>query len=177
MPGRTPTDAVRAFLDPLEVAISCLGQAKITLSPGGKNTPDREHSWMLNGGNGYSRSGWHFEAQMGYRIIRTNEPDRGPWRVTTTAYRYRLAVPEHDLFRMHWHPAGNSPVDYPHLHAALGPERITEQALKAHLRTSRMTLEQAIRWSFEVGMPPACADWEERLDSAEKPHLERRSWH
>ena len=60
---------------------------------------------------GFSLHGWHFEGAMAYRLI--EDEARGPWRVKTLLYRYRLAVPEHDVFRLHWHPSGLSPVTYP----------------------------------------------------------------
>lgn len=176
MPGRNPHEAYRAFIEPIQHAASCLGPTKIVVSAGAAHQPDTEHSWMLNGQNGYSWRGWHFEAQMNYRIIRDERPGRGPWRVTTTAYRYRLAVPEHDVFRLHWHPAGNSPVKYPHAHLALSPAARMPDSLDAHLPTARMSFEQALRWAFEVGVEARVEDWRERLDRSEAPHLEHRTW-
>jgi hypothetical protein len=37
MPGRTPYAAVQAFLAPLQQALGCVGQAKITTRHGGRN--------------------------------------------------------------------------------------------------------------------------------------------
>jgi len=176
MPGRTPREAFQAFITPIKAASSCLGSVKVTVSPGGMSAPDTEHVWSLNGMGGFTAKGWHFEAAMGYTIIRDDRPDRGPWRVRTLQYRYRLAVPEHDVFRLHWHPNGLSPVNYPHLHAALEPKDRMPGSLDAHLATGRMTLEDALRWAFELGMPAARSDWAKRLDDAEAPHLRYRSW-
>lgn len=174
MPGRTPAEAFKAFMDPIALACSCLGRVKVTTSPGGRHEPNREHAWQLNNGLGFSVGGWHFSAEMGYMMI----PDavNGPWRVTTTAYRYRLAAIGQDVFRIHWHPAGNSPITYPHLHANLSPEQKLASSLDAHLETDRMSLERALRWAFELGMPPRRDDWEDVLLSTEAPHLEHRTW-
>jgi len=174
MPGRTPSEAFKAFIEPIELAASCLGQVKVVTSPGGRTAPNVEHSWSLNGMTGFSLHGWHFEGAMAYRLI--EDEARGPWRVKTLLYRYRLAVPEHDVFRLHWHPSGLSPVTYPHLHAALEPRARMPDALDAHLITSRMTLEDALRWAFELGMPAARDDWRTRLEEAEAAHLRHRSW-
>lgn len=178
MPGRTPQDAFRAFVEPLELAASVLGQVKITVSPGGRAKADQDHSWTLNGGAGYSRAGWYFEAAMMYRIIRDDREGRGPWRVTTLAYRYRLAVPDQpDLFRMHWHPEGNSPVKEPHMHLALGVGPLSvDEALKRHLPVPRQTFEEALRWAIELGMPPERDDRPELLNRAEEAHLRYRTW-
>lgn len=176
MPGRTPSDAFTAFMEPLESAASVLGQAKITVSPGGRSVQNKDHSWTLNGGRGYTKHGWHFEAAMMYRIV--DDPERGPWRVRTLAYRYRLAVPPgQDVFRMHWHPGGNSDIEYPHMHLALAPVDTVGDTLKKHQPVRRQTFEDAIRWAVAVGLKPARDDWEALLEQAERDHLRHRSWH
>ena len=176
MPGRTPQEAFEAFIVPIESACSCLGSVKVTVSPGGRTAASVEHSWTLNRMNGFTAKGWHFDAGMGYVIIQDAGPGRGPWRVHTLQYRYRLAVTDQDVFRLHWHPNGNSPVTYPHLHAALEPKDRMPDSINAHLATGRMTLEDALRWAFGLGMPAALPDWPKRLDETEAPHLEHRSW-
>lgn len=176
MPGRTPHDAFSAFMEPLESAASVLGKAKITVSPGGRTVAGTDHSWTLNGGRGYTSRGWHFEAAMMYRIVEDDE--RGPWRVRTLGYRYRLAVPPgQDVFRMHWHPGGRSDVEYPHVHLALAPVDAVGDTLKQHMQVPRQTFENAIRWAVNTGMEPARQDWEELLAQAERDHLKYRSWH
>lgn len=178
MPGRTPTEAFRAFVEPLELAASVLGHVKLTFSPGGRSQPDEVHAWTLNGGSGYSRAGWHFEAGMMYSIIRDDRVDYGPWRVTTLAYRYRLGVVDRpDVFRMHWHPDGDSHVKVPHMHLPLATgDMSNDEALRRHLPVKRQTFEQALRWALELGMPPARDDWRELLDRAEEAHLRFRTW-
>ena len=97
-----------------------------------------------------------------------------PFRVSTRSYHYKLhplrAARGADAWRMHWHPEGNSPVDYPHLH--LPPE------LKRHLVSERATLEQAITWCAEYGAPLTCSKDEaaDRLVLAETPHRLHRTW-
>lgn len=177
MPGRTPVEAVDAFLEPLKSAVSVLGAAKIVTSPGGRSTPGVDHAWSLNGETGYSSGGWHFEAAMHYRIIRDGRPDFGPWRVTTRGYRYRLSVPPgEDVFRMHWHPTGRSNEQRPHMHLALAPSATVGDTLKEHFPSDRQTFEQAIRWAIGAGLAPARSDWQELLEQAERLHLQYRSW-
>ena len=128
---------------------------------------------MLNrDGTGFAVKGWHFSADMSYRIVRRDDQ----WRVTTLAYRYRLALAGIDVFRIHWHPAGNSAISYPHLHANLSPDDKLASSLDAHLETDRMSLERSLRWAFELRMPAARSDWAEVLERTEGPHLEHRSW-
>lgn len=139
--------------------------------------PDTTHAWTLNGFTGMTfPGGWHFEAQMHYRFVRDDELQGGPWRVTTEAYRYRLALLGADLFRIHWHPSGNSSIEYPHLHAALAGGELLANSLEAHLRMPRMAFEDAIRWALELGVPAHREDWSEVLDNAVQNHLHYRSW-
>ncbi len=114
---------------------------------------------------------------MHYRFVKDLELPTGPWRITTVAYRYRLALLGSDLFRIHWHPGGRSPVTYPHLHAGLaGPEDMVGKSLDAHLPVPRLPFEFAVQWAIEVGVPPARDDWQGELDACVGPHLEHRSW-
>jgi hypothetical protein len=177
MPGRTPAEAFRAFIEPINGALSCLGPAKAVTSAGGRTESNKDHAWRLNGERGHAVAGWHFSADMQYRII-LDDREPGQWKISTLAYRYKLAlVPGHDVFRLHWHPAGSSPITYPHLHASLSPQERLAGSLGAHLETDRMSLERALRWAFELGMPAARDDWAERLRDTEQLHLEYRSWH
>lgn len=165
-------------MGPLKQAVACLGPAKIVPSPGGRGTLNTTHAWTLNGFTGMTfTGGWHLEAQMHYRFLLDDALESGPWRVTTEAYRYRLAMQGEDLFRIHWHPAGNSAVTYPHLHAALAGGEKLANSLDAHLRMPRMAFEDAIRWALELGVPASRPDWSNVLDSSVKGHLEHRSWH
>lgn len=169
MPGRTPTEAFDAFIEPIQRALNCLGQGKITPSNGGRQ-PGATRLWSINGVNGLAlRDGWHFDAQMHYEIIRTGD-DSG-WRVTTRAYRYRLALCGADLFRMHWHPVGNSPYKTPHVHL---PKMGIDD--KVHLPTGRLTFEDAVEWSIGLGVPPARTDWQSVLKASHALHIEHRTW-
>ena len=184
MPGRNPAAAVRAFLDPIQQAASVLGQCKVTPSPGGLSPSLNDgHSWSLNSGAGHQVVlGDHtpaiFDATMYWRVIEDERLDYGPVRVTTTGYNYRLRLSNGaELWALHWHPTGVSPVDTPHLHlgsAALHADGPLTPA--AHLGVSRMTFEQSIRWVIESGASPTREDWADRLVLSEAPHLLYRNW-
>jgi hypothetical protein len=88
----------------------------------GVTAPDTEHSWTLNEMRGVRQGGWPVHGNMGYPIIRDDRPDRGPLRVRTLQYRYRLAVFNQEVFRLHRHLNGRDPVTYPHVHVALEPK-------------------------------------------------------
>jgi hypothetical protein len=186
VPGARPSEAFAAFIGPIQQAVSCLATCKITTARGGRH-PELEapHQWMINDGAGLrlrpkNGPALQFDALMRWKLIEDDRADYGPLRVTTLGYDYSLSVAETntELFAVHWHPDGPSPEDQPHLH--LGPALLAEDAPvtpKAHLRTHRMTFESVVRWAFEFGIAPACADWDEKLILAESPHLLYRSWH
>jgi len=115
---------------------------------------------------------------MQWKLIEDDRDGYGPLRVTTVGYMYSLGGhDQREYWAHHWHPTGVSPVAEPHLH--LGPELLAESSPvshKAHLPVTRTTFENVVRWVFEFGVPPAYADWRDRLDLAETPHLLYRSW-
>lgn len=168
MPGRTPHEAFQAFIEPLEAAIACLGAANITVSAGGRSdASDRVHAWTLNGMTGMAfTGGFYFTAQMNYRFAKVS---RSEFRVTTVAYMYTLRRGGDELWSLHWHPDGNSPVKTPHIHlAGVDPS--------GHFPVERMSLEQAVAWVIQSGVTPARDDWQQVLEDSHKLHVKYRSW-
>jgi hypothetical protein len=176
MPGRTPQEAVVAFLEPLREALKVLdATTKISVAHKGGYRVGVEYAWVLNSGLGVQvGEAGHLVAEMSFEIIEcdpaTNEFGH-PYRVSTRSYHYKLRSPGgEDRWRMHWHPKGHSPVTYPHLH--LPPD------LKRHFPCERTTFEKAILWCAELGAPLTCtrAEADNRLLLLEAPHRLHRSW-
>jgi len=121
---------------------------------------------------------YQFDATMQWKLIEDDRPGFGPFRISTVGYMYSLSGTDRtEYWAHHWHPNGVSPVTDPHVH--LGPALLADSSPvtpKAHLPTARTTFEKVVRWAFEFGVPPACADWRDKLDLAETPHLLYRSW-
>ena len=112
---------------------------------------------------------------MFWKVI--EDPDNGPFRVTTTGYDYQLLRDDRELWDFHWNTGEKSRVKVPHLH--LGDVVLSSASpvtSKTHLPTGRVTLEQAVRWAIEFGAEPRFPNWEDRLALAEAPHLLFRSW-
>ena len=179
MPGRTPKEAVDAFLDPLKDTLSCIAHAKFTLSEGGYNTPGRIHSLTLNRNEPIKLKGprFLFKLQMAYEIIPVAEVGREPWRVTTHAYNYEVQTSNGQaMVSFHWHPQGK--VRAPHIHlgtAQLAPDAVLTN--KHHIGTARLSLENVIRtciaeWSVE----PLRDDWEKVLELNEANFQTYRKW-
>jgi hypothetical protein len=105
--GRTPNAAVKAFVAPIQEALGLFASGKVTVdtySPGvvGILTFNRDEVVKLRGGKvGLSVS-------MQYRIIETDEPDRGPFKVSTVGYMYDLVLDGTAVYEYHWHPISDS---------------------------------------------------------------------
>lgn len=170
MPGRTPAEAFRAFMEPIEAAVACLGNAKVTTSPGGMTNTHVDHSWTLNGPGKAMvfKGGYCFRASMKYRFIE----HEGGYRVTTLEYIYSLSCGEDELWDLHWHPVGSSPETRPHLHAAI----LGAGGKRAHRPTGRMTFEDAVEWVIASGVTPVREDWAEILSGSKAVHVQHRSW-
>ena len=173
MPGRTPSEAFEAFVDPLRAALSCLAAAKITTGPKARE-PHGVRVWSVNLANGVVlRDGWHFEAEMHYEIIHSDPPAE-PWRVTTRAYRYRISRCDTDLVRMHWHPTGKSPFTTPHFHIPMLARAADGE--HGHLPIGRVSFEDAVQWVIVMSGQHARDDWQEVLDRTRTRHVEHRTW-
>ncbi len=183
MPGRKPAEAVRAFLQPLQDALACVADGKLSARGGLSPRVGTPQQWSMNNGGGVEllsedAEGLTFYASMYWEVIEDEHEGYGPYRVTTRGYDHSLVRGEAtELWAMHWHPAGPSGEKLPHVH--LGDVLFGEGSpvsSKNHLRTGRMTFETAIRWTIEFGAMPLHDDWEARLALAEAPHMLYRTW-
>lgn len=183
MPGRTPYDAVEAFLEPIQDALSCIARAKISLSPGGRHTTSHIHALALNESNPVrlrrgASSAVLLKLGMRYEVVRTEQmQERGAWRVSTRAYMYELQTESGELvWSYHWHP--DSTVTVPHVH--IGHTQLAEDAVllyKAHHPTGRISLESVIRICIaEYGVTPRRDDWEKILEIGEADFENYRTW-
>ena len=101
-----------------------------------------------------------------YRV----ESDQGPsrnWRATTAGYAYSLRDGDGTEFlAYHWHPTGNSPITYPHLH--IGTATTPLDLSRAHLPTGPVTLAAVVRLAIaDLGVAPLRPDWRAVLATAE----------
>jgi hypothetical protein len=149
------------------------GYASITLSKRGGYFEGQELAWLLNQGDGIQIDGvGTYFAEMGFKVVRADPgKHEGKYRVTTLRYRYKLRAPDgEDMWRVHWHPDGESSFREPHLH--MRPN------LKVHFAVQRVTFEQTIQWCMQLGAPLTCTPEEAkgRLDETEWTHVLYRSW-
>lgn len=147
MAGKTPAKAVRAFITPIQAALSCFATGKVTVD---QYKPGPEGVLALNDGasvrlNGSDRV--ELSVTMRYLIVKTDDEMRGPWKVTITGWMYTLYSHEGTaLAEYHWHPISDSHVVAPHLHIA--------GKAKRHYPTGRVLIEDVLSLATEHGAEP-----------------------
>lgn len=107
---------------------------------------------------------------MNYRVVRA-EGERGPWKVKTTAYLYRIEGTEgEELVSYHWSPTTPGTVNYPHIH-------VSGKLKKIHFPTGRISMEEMVRLLIrEFGIGPLRADWENVLAEQQRKFEQYRTW-
>jgi hypothetical protein len=181
LPGRDPREAVEAFLEPLKDTISCVAKAKIILSHDGWGGIGRVHALTVNNDQPVKlkcRPTLMLRVTMHYEIVRTKEPDRPPWRVSTRSYAYEMQTASGELvWSYHWHPT--TPIA-PGPHAHLGHTQLAENAVlsqKVHNPTGRVSLESVVRACItEYGVTAQRDDWDKTLALREGDFQLYRSW-
>lgn len=150
MAGRTPNEAVDAFVEPIKKAMGCFASCKVSADV---FDPDIVGVLSLNRGEpvplkktpGGPRI--ELDATIRYTIVPADD-ERGPWKVHTEAWVYELFRDGERLIVFHWHPGGR--IGFPHLHV----EALTEHS-KLHVPTGRVLLEDVLTLAHELGAKPA----------------------
>ncbi len=180
MAGRSPADAVHAYSEPLRRALSCLTDAVLIVS--GYYPREEAHVAALAEGRYVPLPGasqLSLAIAQHYRIVETDDPERGPWKVHTAAYWYSLGDEQgQEVLAYHWHPDGRSRITWPHLHlghlALGGGGPLTS---RAHLPTGRVAVEQVLRLAIEeLRVEPRRDDWQAVLTEAEAAFERWRTW-
>lgn len=166
MIGRTPGDAVRAYLDALQLILSTVTRSVLVIGPGGFRPRDRPHDLRLSEAPARltgSRITLRFEER--YRLV-DDAGSEGPWRVQAVAYAYSLDDRDGpEIVAYHWHPEGHSHVTAPHFHLGVGAGVVRRDLTDAHLPTGLVPLSAVLRAAIEAfGARPLRPDWKTLLD-------------
>jgi hypothetical protein len=169
--GKTPYQAVRNFLDPLQRAVSCVYHAVIHHGGREYEVNTGPYALVIGGVRRLKRNPpLTLDIRMQYKIVEASG-DRGPYKVKITAYMYIVEDHRgHELFSYHWHP--DSPeVKFPHLHV----EHPTLK--KAHLPTGRISLEEVLRLLItDFGVCPLKSNRDEILTETLGKFSTYRTW-
>lgn len=163
MAGRTPAEAVRAFVSPLQEALGCFADGKVTadsfsVEKSGVLTLNKSAHVPLFGGALVT-----LNVTLRYQIVQTDDELRGPWKVQTLDYWYDLRRAGHSVVEYHWHPLSGE--TRPHLHCT--------KIIKGHIPTGRVMIEDVLNLAIELGAKPRDADRWAELDRINRERFAR----
>ena len=195
MAGRTPREALAAFIDPLQRALSCVTRANIVYRPprpghvqvlgvseepirlqatAGRRAPALYVEQQYEVGKKISGQ----EVQAGDLLFFSQRGDvvdhvaiyAGNDRIlhSTRAYRYRIdSAARAELVLWHWHPTDREERSHREPRPHLHAQVGELRGL--HLLTGRVGLESVIRVLLnELGVRPRRDDWQDVLDATEE---------
>jgi hypothetical protein len=148
--GRTPPEAVAAFVEPLQQAISCVSPAVLQVA-GGYRPAAHPHALVLADGEPQplrAEAELALRVAQQYRIVEDTE-SRGPWKVQTAAYSYVVNLGDQELLAYQWNPLGGGRVTRPHLHVGGAAGELIGDFRRLHLPTGRIALEDVLRLLVE----------------------------
>ncbi len=179
-------------------ALGCITVKRLSVPAVSRFEVDREYAVVLNDAKPVRLRGgaplW-FSGGHRFRIVEDHDPDptRGQFKVRTIEYWYQYETRTQDELRkpeevitFHWNPeaTGERERRYPHLH--IGSIMLADQLPvlpgrfnKAHIPTSRVSLEAVIRFGIEeLGVEPVSKhenDWDAILEQTEQRFLRYRT--
>jgi hypothetical protein len=177
LPGRTPREAVDAFLTPLKNVVGCVTDEGLVA-----RYPGRGEQWhavafqsgfaILDRANGLTLKLALFHR---YTVVK-EAGDRGPWTVRTAEWKYEVSDQSDEVIvDFHWHPVSGR-TQWPHVHAYGDRGSMTMDRL--HIPTGRVSIESVIRFLIEdLGVVTRRPDWDRVLTQSEILFLEWRTWH
>src|SRR5439155_11171510 len=110
-------EAVQAFVDPIQKALSCVTRGVVDVKGGYYPSADEPHELVLGAGRPVPLRGASQLAllvRMRYRVLQARPP-RGRWAVSSVGYQFALVDQGSgkELLAYHWHPDGVSHVTTP----------------------------------------------------------------
>jgi hypothetical protein len=173
--GRTPHEALDSYLTPLRQAVSCLTRAYLNHSG---TAPERTHALVLESNLRGEDARWSMSVGQTYALVETDDPERGPWKVSTRAYSYTLDDAEgREVLAYQWHPDGPSPMKRPHMHFGAGAGIEQAPISGIHFPTNRVSIEDFL-WLLleEFDIQPSRADWRSVLHQTREAFEAWQTW-
>ncbi len=169
MTSRTPREAVKAFIEPVQLSLSCITDAVLNhRSYSNRDYPSKEPLVLtINNGNLTPLlvdEELLLSFRMFYRVVEDSSK-RGAWKATITGYSYSLRDHDHkEILAYHWHPDIRNSVGFPHMHLGAGTGMTRQELFRAHLPTGHIALEDIVRLTIiEFGVQTYRDDWRDVL--------------
>ncbi len=156
MRGRSARAANAAHLASLGRAVSCVART-VLIETGPRRGMSRTVTLADNLARLRAVPQLYLLVDQGYAV---EQDDGGAWNAEVIAYRYAVQDGTgQEVVAWHWHPTGDSPITWPHLHSggAVGDLDLR----KRHLPTGFVTLQAVLRCLItEFGVEPLRRDWQ-----------------
>jgi len=175
VPRRRPSEAVRAYVHPLQQTLSCVSDC--ILRPSGYEA-DVPQSLTLSKPVAFVASDSCLYGLSFIQSFKIARRTGNRWKITTLAYYYSLETEDGDeIIAYHWHPnAGGEQVAFPHLHVGSGARCGCAELLHAHLPTRRIAFEDFIRCIITEFHVEARPGWERVLERSRSVFRRYRAW-
>lgn len=165
MAGDSPYEAVRQYLIPIRLALSCITKVVPDVS-GGYYVATDPHRLTLARGQLVPLQGASRLSLTLIQYYRVLEDARaGSWDVETTTYYYGLDDERgHEVVAFHWHPGQPGTSDVPHLHLGFGSGITRPELVGAHIPSGQLAIPDLVRFLLhELAVQPIRDDWESVL--------------
>jgi hypothetical protein len=175
--GRTPSDALANYLEPLRSVIGCVTRSRLTLGERGRLTVNRPYSISLNHNDPVLLRGAVAVAFTFAQVVRVVDSDKADYpanEVSLLEYLYAVSTPEgEELLAFHWTPENpdERARTFPHMHvgrALLGGQHAMRprEFHKIHIPTGGpVQIKAVIRMLIEdFNVTPLMTNWHEILD-------------
>ena len=187
MAGRNPNEAFRNFITPIENALRCVTQARLTTGKRPAFAVGPHYTVALNDMDPVALRGpTHMSLSAGQvvRIVQVDDPDnpRGPYKIQTVQYFYDVLTSDgQEILSFHWTPEDSPPNrTFPHLHIGsvmldADAHPLSKRFSKAHIPTGRVSVEAVVRFIIEeCEVEPLRSSWREILAGSEDAFVQWR---
>lgn len=175
MAGKSPHQAIKAFVEPISRSVHCFTRANLrpTDYPSIGEGPAL---LILNNAQPVrldSDRDIHLSATQWFEVVEA-QGRRRPFKVQTTGYQYDILVgfEREETFAYHWHPHTNR--EEPHLHVEAQTADFSTS--KIHVPTGRIAIEHALILAHELGAEPIRGDWEDVVFGSLEKFERWRTW-
>lgn len=179
MAGRSPHQAISAFIEPLQQSLSCISPAVLQYQH--HLTTGQPGLLTVNNGDPLTvkvaGAPFGLDIRHHYEVVEA-DGERGPFKVRSTGYFYGVLDQDgREVFAYHWHP--RSLYRGPHLHtspaAAVGMNGVS-LLHGLHVPTGRVAFESVIVLLLEAGVPSRRNDATAVLDANIQRFERWRTW-
>jgi hypothetical protein len=184
--GRTPEEALDAYVEQISRALSCVTDAVVF---GRASSSDHHHTLSIYATRQSRPNRLHLDTNSRrgeillliaerFRLERVSDAvHRDEFDVAIRSYFYRiLDRDEREIVAYHWHPEGRSTFDRPHLHVPAAEPIVLAQPSgspltgvkthlsRLHLPTGRIGIEEIVELLItDFAVDPLRSDWKELL--------------